>query len=1156
MNVKVVSEHRLPQRLPQQSVMQRATLPYEATQPSTAVTEALPSLLDPSPTTSPTSPTLDTGNLIQRQLAFQERQRRTQNSATSQTLPPHAFHETIVQKRQTQKPLVHPEPVRSTYEQVLQTKSTEISLSSNATAAQPNNATGLPNPLKTGVETLSGYSLDNVTVHYNSPKPTEVQALAYAQGTDIHVAPGQEQHLPHEAWHVVQQAQGRVKPTLQMKSGILVNDEQGLEREADVMGARALQTSFVPRMVQPMALPHAEMQRKVFQLLATQITAKKESKDSKESTITQVIVRGRPERVFSGSMGDHTTAFIVHQEGLLIALQGKTITEALKKMAELMAELPKLPGFAFMEIASNGSGAKTEIGGRFLQEYQILHGSLQQAAATADENIRISLLQTAVDAYLSARELVPFSAIKVNEKSQGKAGRGHGESSAAKILSSYERDTTAPITDELLINAVYKLFDYQSAGIVSSAQDSKAVGLMTAGISLDKVPKPVDRLIMIWNQHRLSIQTMFPKVFAKVGNQLTADKIKSVNFKMETAEFNERAQLILVQLAQALKAYQDIPTPTNVDARGRGAGLNMSKVAKIAIIYQIEAHILFLLGQMVKLNQANNNIFAGVLKTIEIAIQTYRGQSDAFRIKKSEIVKQQIDATLLKLTEGALKSKPEEDELVAGEDADFKDTNLKNIRLIKIFTQGSPMEGFATKDDKVVPVPFIPPASVPEDKTPKQKGKTFEATTLTSTLLPMAIQVVLNGKGEVAKMISSGRPYSPFKGSMGAHSTAWAVHLDRVERRIAGKNLVDAIMEMGALREEVLLFAKSREHMQQGVNGRALYPQILQVLTTLNFQKGDNQLAFLQTLINAILTFYNLIPGVSREKTDTGGKGEGTHRRTLLNYERYGVRSKPGMAKAELIADLRAAVNGMYDSPARSGPLWANHLTIIAEAYPDVYALIDGKAEPKAEGKAPAKESIVIDNEDDEGEGYHALTPQELQELQARKGDSSWLVGVNNCLINAITDAAGRPRATADQVIAIRQAIGAPVGEMLFASTRVLDIILNALGLLASGVVVINMGTNYLDHSTNISDNPLYIYHNGINHFDALPRAKEAGKPGDHRNGRAPDPKDRVPGDKDDSSGRQPERERRRSRSRSPRPAAKPSRRRSRSRSRDRVDRK
>lgn len=81
--------------------------------------------------------------------------------------------------------------------------------------------------------------MDSVRVHYNSSQPAQLNALAYAQGADIHVAPGQEQHLPHEAWHVVQQAQGRVKPTMQMKEGVPVNDDAGLEREADMMGGRA-----------------------------------------------------------------------------------------------------------------------------------------------------------------------------------------------------------------------------------------------------------------------------------------------------------------------------------------------------------------------------------------------------------------------------------------------------------------------------------------------------------------------------------------------------------------------------------------------------------------------------------------------------------------------------------------------------------------------------------------------------------------------------------------------------------------------------------------------------------------------------------------------------------------------------------------------------
>ncbi|GAB2911094.1 eCIS core domain-containing protein [Rheinheimera gaetbuli] len=101
------------------------------------------------------------------------------------------------------------------------------------------NNTGMPDQLKSGIESLSGYAMDDVKVHYNSAKPATMQAHAYAQGTDIHIAPGQEKHLPHEAWHVVQQKQGRVKPTRQLKGKVNINDDAGLEQEADIMGELA-----------------------------------------------------------------------------------------------------------------------------------------------------------------------------------------------------------------------------------------------------------------------------------------------------------------------------------------------------------------------------------------------------------------------------------------------------------------------------------------------------------------------------------------------------------------------------------------------------------------------------------------------------------------------------------------------------------------------------------------------------------------------------------------------------------------------------------------------------------------------------------------------------------------------------------------------------
>ncbi len=97
----------------------------------------------------------------------------------------------------------------------------------------------MPDHLKSGLENISRMDLSGVRVHYNSSKPKQFNALAYTQGQEIHVGSGQEKHLPHEGWHVVQQKQGRVKPTLHAK-GVSINDNVALEHEADGIGAKAL----------------------------------------------------------------------------------------------------------------------------------------------------------------------------------------------------------------------------------------------------------------------------------------------------------------------------------------------------------------------------------------------------------------------------------------------------------------------------------------------------------------------------------------------------------------------------------------------------------------------------------------------------------------------------------------------------------------------------------------------------------------------------------------------------------------------------------------------------------------------------------------------------------------------------------------------------
>ncbi|MFW6310567.1 MAG: DUF4157 domain-containing protein [Prolixibacteraceae bacterium] len=104
------------------------------------------------------------------------------------------------------------------------------------------NKTGMSEKLKAGIENLSGIDMSDVKVHRNSSRPKQLDALAYTQGTDIFLGPGQEQHLPHEAWHVVQQKQGRVNGTKQLGKD-KINDDISLEQEATQMGHKALSST-------------------------------------------------------------------------------------------------------------------------------------------------------------------------------------------------------------------------------------------------------------------------------------------------------------------------------------------------------------------------------------------------------------------------------------------------------------------------------------------------------------------------------------------------------------------------------------------------------------------------------------------------------------------------------------------------------------------------------------------------------------------------------------------------------------------------------------------------------------------------------------------------------------------------------------------------
>lgn len=61
------------------------------------------------------------------------------------------------------------------------------------------------------------------------------------QGEDSSIFPGRNRVLPSEAWHVVQQKQAQLSTPLASTVGTNINNDPGLEREADFMGAKIAQ---------------------------------------------------------------------------------------------------------------------------------------------------------------------------------------------------------------------------------------------------------------------------------------------------------------------------------------------------------------------------------------------------------------------------------------------------------------------------------------------------------------------------------------------------------------------------------------------------------------------------------------------------------------------------------------------------------------------------------------------------------------------------------------------------------------------------------------------------------------------------------------------------------------------------------------------------
>lgn len=327
--------------------------------------------------------------------------------------------------------------------------------------AQPSteNLTGMPDNLKSGIESLSGYSMDDVRVHYNSSKPAQLQALAYAQGTDIHIAPGQEQHLPHEAWHVVQQKQGRVQPTTQLQ-GVNVNDNEGLEKEAD--GIQNLYYSNIAENKTNI------LQRKV---------RFGESENPNDAIIEEASFDRPDVKAPSNLSNYHITAMSVFQLIAGFNVLGFNYIDALHNLQYWINNLDSLPGMNKIVFDS-------------IQEYNALVGKfiLDKNYLNWGNNI----------------DIIAEKAIKIRnhiEYTYHEKGSGH-------VTENGERESLKILIDQMLrfhynandlANAIFGLIDARNCKIPDGISDS------------DKF-EHVEYYLKIWHQHILTLIDAYPQL--------------------------------------------------------------------------------------------------------------------------------------------------------------------------------------------------------------------------------------------------------------------------------------------------------------------------------------------------------------------------------------------------------------------------------------------------------------------------------------------------------------------------------------------------------------------------------------------------------------------------------------------------------------------
>lgn len=266
-------------------------------------------------------------------------------------------------------------------------------------------------------------------------------------------------------------------------------------------------------------------------------------------TIENLTVRGRPPSPHKGTMGDHTTAYIVQVTAVRRAVLGKTVPAAVAGIQALVAGAANLPGTARSANLQRGGGVGH--GDRLddaAARMQTLSADLTAIGARHARSL--TTLQHLVTAYLAYRELIPLTTLNIREISAGLAGRGKGEAGPADDLKQHATLPPAKVAE-----LITKLLDTVGVALLAT-QPAETAAKVAPGADLTDRVKPILR------QHTRAIDAAYPGAILKAwpgGEPVAVFELKKVVKPLIVAEKKKNVDLANKDLLAAFNeriAYQ------------------------------------------------------------------------------------------------------------------------------------------------------------------------------------------------------------------------------------------------------------------------------------------------------------------------------------------------------------------------------------------------------------------------------------------------------------------------------------------------------------------------------------------------------------------------------------------------------------------------